>query len=257
MTKIELATILYSKKNLDLGYKLHRACLKMCMNMVTCLNFVELTIKTIQMKPQIIFFDLTTIDFNSSQLRMLLENREYTNIKLVFIGRDEHRKMLENLELYQIDFVHENEIESYLINSTEILELNAINCKREESENLELATTIAKMLFSLGFSPKHTGYCYLKEIIKQVISNGGVVASLVSDHYPFIAVKYKTTPCNIERNIRNAISLAYKGKSHLVWAETFSDCVFLQANKSPTNREFICMCVDKLLVKVKKAQMGC
>lgn len=256
MTKIELATILYSKKNIDLGYKLHRSCFKMCMNMVTCINFMELTVKTIQMKPQIIFFDLTTIDFNSSQLRMLLENREYANIKLVFIGKDEHKKMVENLELNHIDFVYETEIESYLVNSMEILELNALNCKREECQNLELSTIIAKLLFSLGFSPKHTGYCYLKDIIKQVVSSGGVVSSLISDQYPFIAIKYKTTPCNIERNIRNAISLAYKGKSNAVWHETFCDCAFLQENKSPTNREFICMCADRLLTNYQK-QANC
>lgn len=256
MTKVEIATILFSKRNLDLAYRLHKLCLKMCMNMVTCLNFVELTIKTIQLKPQIIFFDLTTIEFNSSQLRMILENKEYANVKLVFIGTEDNRKIIENLEISRIDFVCEKEIESYLLHSTNILEFNALYCIKEEKDNLELAKVIAKMLFSLGFSPKHTGYSYLKDIIKQVVINGGVVASLISDQYPYIAIKYKTTPCNIERNIRNAISLAYKSKSNSVWGEVFCDCMFLEANKCPTNREFICMCADKLLTKFQRSQFA-
>lgn len=254
MTKIELSAILYSKKNLDLGYRLHKVCLKMCMNMVTCLNFVELTIKTMQLKPQIVLFDLTTIEFNSSQLRMIMDNKEYSNVKLVFIGTDEHRKMIENLELKKIDFVYEKDIESYLLQSTNILEFNALLCVQEEQDNLSLKTYIAKMLFSLGFSPKHTGYSYLKDIIRQVVLNGGVVSSLISDQYPFIAVKYKTTPCNIERNIRNAITLAFKSKSNNVWGEAFCDCMFLEENKCPTNREFICMCVDKILSNFQRSQ---
>ena len=252
MTKIELATILYSNRNFDLGYRLHRCCLKMCMNLVTCINFVDLTIKTMQIKPQIIFFDLTTIDMNSLQLKSLMDNGEYRHIKLVFIGTDEHKKKMDNLELNQIDFCNINAVEHYLFNCMDILKLNAFSTIKEETQHYELSSIVAKMLFSLGFSPKHTGYCYLKEIIKQVVIDGGVMSSLVSDQYPFIAVKYKTTPCNIERNIRNAITLAFKNCSGNEWDNFFSTCACLEHDKRPTNREFISMCVDILLSKCPK-----
>lgn len=252
MVKIELATILYSNKNLDLGYRLHRCCIKMCMNLVTCLNFVDLTIKTMQIKPQIIFFDLTTIDMNSLQLKSLLENGEYRYVKLVFIGTDAHKKKMDNLELNQIDFCNINSVEHYLLNCMDVLKLNAFSTLKEENEHRELSATVAKMLFSLGFSPKHTGYCYLKEIIKQVVIGGGVLSSLVSDQYPFIAVKYKTTPCNIERNIRNAITLAFKNCNGNEWDKFFSLYASLENDKRPTNREFISMCVDFLLSRYPK-----
>ena len=41
----------------------------------------------------------------------------------------------------------------------------------------------------------------MKDIIKNVILSDGVCASLVGDQYPIIAVKFKTRPSNIERNI--------------------------------------------------------
>ena len=257
MSKIELATILYSNKNFDLGYRLHRCCLKMCMNLVNCINFVDLTIKTIQIKPQIIFFDMTTIDINSLQLRALLDSGEYRHVKLVFIGNDDLKRKIDNLELKQIDFCDINAIEYYLFNCMDILKLNAFSAMKEEKQHHELSSIVAQMLFSLGFSPKHMGYCYLKEIIKQVVIDGGVLSSLVSDQYPFIAVKYKTTIWNIERNIRNAITLAFKNCNGSEWDNFFSVCACLEQNRRPTNREFISMCVDILLSKYpKKASLS-
>ncbi|MBQ0017305.1 MAG: hypothetical protein KBT30_01580, partial [Clostridiales bacterium] len=81
----------------------------------------------------------------------------------------------------------------------------------------------------------------------------GVISSLVGEQYPFIAVKFKTTACNIERNIRNAISCAYK-KCHHLWNEVFNENI-LVCEKKPTNREFICLCVDKILNEIQFVEL--
>lgn len=252
MIKLELTAILYSNKNIELLSKLNRCCYKMCMNLVSCLNFIDLTIKTHQIKPAMVIFDLTTIDFNSSHLNIILENNEYKSTQVVFVGYEKHRQMVESWEMSSFSFTCIDNVENYIANSLSIIGSNSLQVTKEQNQNDKLSDAITDLLFSLGFSPKHTGYGYLKDIIKQAVCNGGVVSSLVGEQYPFIAVKFKTTVCNIERNIRNAISLAFKHSSREVWDSLFFNCYNLSHDKRPTNREFICFCVDKLLCKMDR-----
>lgn len=249
MKRMELTAILYSNKNLDLCYRLNKNCFKMSINLVTCMNFVELSIKTHQLKPQIIFYDLTTTDFNSSHLRALMENKEFKNTKIVFVGKEDNRTTIENLNIDNMSFENINQAENCITNFMDIINFNALNAIREQNNAIELSNQVANLLFTLGFSAKHTGFCYLKEIITNIVLNAGVVSSLVGQQYPSIAVKYKTTPCNIERNIRNAISIAFVNVGIVKWKNVFMDNYI---NSRPTNREFICICVEKILGRNSK-----
>ena len=243
MVKLELTAILYSNKNYDLAYRLNRYCYKMSMNLVNCINFVELTIKAFQLKPQLIFCDLTSVDISVSQLKVLLENRSCKNTKLVFVGYESHKEIYSCFGLENTDFVCYENLEKYILSCFDVINMNSILV--ENSKNTDLNESVVQLLYSLGFSPKHTGFKFLKEIIYNIVNNSGVFSSLIGDQYPLIAVKFKTSCYNIERDIRNAITCAF-GANGQNWKKTFFDCHYLNDTKRPTNREFICMCVDRL-----------
>ena len=254
MVKLEFTALLYSNKNYDLSYKLNKYCYKVSMNLVNCINFVELTIKAYQFRPQFIFCDMTSADLSSAQLKLLMDNKACKNTKIVFIGLDNQKDLFDNYWLENSEFICYEDIENYILNCFETVNLNNI-CADNYTNNTELSESIVQLLYSLGFSPKHTGFNFLREILYNVISNDGIFSSLIGDQYPIIAVKYKTTCSSIERNIRNAITSAFKNYSNQ-WKNIFLDYRFLTENKRPTNREFICLCVDKIFNEHKQKQFA-
>src|SRR5574344_2323251 len=86
MVKLELTAILYSKKNYDLAYRLRSLCKKFCINVVNVLDFVELTIKSIELCPQLLLCDCETVEFTSSNLNAFMEKNEFKNTKIIFLG---------------------------------------------------------------------------------------------------------------------------------------------------------------------------
>ena len=159
--------------------------------------------------------------------------------------------MIDNLSLVQFDFIFEDEIDKYLDNNMELLEFASIVNRQSQVKFNYLYNDVAEILFELGFTPKHTGFAYLREIIMNIIREDGIVNSLIANQYPQIAIKFKTTSCNIERNIRNAISCAYT-KACDKWNKIFENAVFLNNNKKPTNREFICMCSQYIINNIEQ-----
>lgn len=244
MSKRELTALLYSNKNLNLMCKLNKSCYRMSMNMVTCLNFVELTINVHKLKPQIIFLDLDTIEMNRNRLLLMTDSKEFKNIKIILVGNAEQCPKIDDLE--QVGFSLISQLDSYILNCADIININALKSLNEEKQTETMIAYVSKLLFELGFSPKHSGYCYLKDIISNILQHDGIVSSLTNEQYPCIAVKFKTSPSNIERNIRNAITLAYAFDNEK-WKKIFQQCVAFKEIKRPTNREFICMCVETLL----------
>lgn len=244
MSKRELTALLYSNKNLDLMCKLNKSCYRMSMNMVTCINFVELTINVHKLKPQIIFLDLNTIEMNRNRLMLMTDSKEFKNIKIILVGTLEQCPKIDDLE--QVGFSLLSQLDNCILRCADIININALKSIKDERQTETMIGYVSKLLFDLGFSPKHSGYCYLKDIISNILQNGGIVSSLINEQYPCIAVKFKTSPSNIERNIRNAITIAY-AYEHEKWNDIFPRCLAFKAIKRPTNREFICMCVETLL----------
>ena len=73
----------------------------------------------------------------------------------------------------------------------------------------------------LGATSKYKGYYY-------------VVVKVTKDIYPVIARKYKSTPSNVEHNIRTLVNLCWM--NHKDTLEEMAGCTM--ADK-PTNSEFI------------------
>ena len=83
MIKLDLTAVLYSKKNYDIEFKLHKMCQNFNINLVNVLDFVELAIKSLTLKPKIIFCDCATVSFSSSNIEAFMQREEFKNSKII------------------------------------------------------------------------------------------------------------------------------------------------------------------------------
>ena len=95
----------------------------------------------------------------------------------------------------------------------------------------EIMLHISKILNQLQF-PTHTmGYRYIKDSVWSILEQPLLAESVTKQLYPFIAKQYQVTWTSLERDIRNAVSIAWER-----CGGHFSGFYF---PKRPANREFI------------------
>lgn len=254
MIKTEITAILYSKKNYDLVYKFHNICKKYNMNMVTAFDFIELTIKSVELKPQIIICDCSTMEVSSGNLNAFLERDEFKHTKIIFVGEEHETNFLKNLVCKNLSIAKVSDIGTIIDNLQSEISFESRATILENECYSELDGEIYKLLCDLGFSLKYSGCVYLRCGIKNVIANNGIVHSLSNFEYPYIAALYKTNVSNVERNIRTAISKTWNKTGKDTWESFFyTNSV---KNKMPTNREFIYMCTELIMPKLKIKMSG-
>ncbi|MGN1212747.1 MAG: sporulation initiation factor Spo0A C-terminal domain-containing protein [Christensenellales bacterium] len=250
MIKFDLTAILYSKKNYDIEYKLHKICQNFNINLVTVLDFVELTIKSITIKPKMIFCDCATINFSSSNIMAFMQKDEFKKTRIIFLGNQSQTNAYKNFVGKNIGIADINELPDIIDDMQSKLLYEEIADTQENELKNGLSMAIYKLLCSIGFSAKHCGCAYLRECIKNVVLNNGVIHALASDQYPYIAATFKTNIANVERNIRNCIDCAWKNYGKDNWHKVFFS-KSMQLGKKPTNREFIYMCSEIIASQIK------
>lgn len=101
---------------------------------------------------------------------------------------------------------------------------------------------IAALLQSLKISASLKGYVYLREAIRMVYEQFGMVEGMTKIVYPTIARKFNTLPARVERDIRHAIEKAWmKNPSHSLFEH--------YPSAKPTNSQFISMIADKFILE--------
>lgn len=103
-----------------------------------------------------------------------------------------------------------------------------LECKPTQSE---LFRHITKLLEGLHFPMHVMGYDYLRESIYMALDDPSSVDSVTKILYPSIAKKYHVTWTSVERDIRNAVSLA--------WTRSDGHFPGFHFSSRPANREFI------------------
>lgn len=99
------------------------------------------------------------------------------------------------------------------------------------------------MLIEYGFSTKHLGFVYLKEILLDILGDNSVFKSFNGSIYPKLACRFSASVASVERNIRNAIAYVYNKRKEFV------NKIF-KKNKAPSIREVVFYFVDILIVDV-------
>lgn len=247
MVTYNLTGILYSNKNYSLEFELNSICKKRNIFLTTSTDFIELTIKNAELKPQFVFCDCETIEFDEYKMNAFLSNQEFKTPKIVFIDKEgkissqvlaENMQICANMDIKSIIDKHIHKFDS----------TNFVTGSFSSNIN-QLNNDIYDLLSSLGFSVKYLGYNYLCDCIKNVILNNGIIRSLSTVQYVYTATKFKTNVANVERNIRNVITETWK-KFGNTWYN-FLHSKSLEIGLKPTNREFINMCSQIITIKAK------
>lgn len=250
MIKLDLTAVLYSKKNYDVEYKLHKTCQNFNINLVTVLDFIELAIKSLTLKPKLIFCDCATVNLSSSNIMAFMQKEEFKNTSIIFLGTSEQTKAYKNIVGKNISIASLQELPDIIDDMQSKLVYEDMMETQAENMSSGLSIAIYKLLCSIGFSAKHCGCAFLRDCIRNVVLNNGVVRSLASDQYPYIAAAFKTNIVNVERNIRNSIDCAWKNYGKENWHKVFYS-KSMQMGKKPTNREFIYMCSEIIASQIK------
>ena len=93
---------------------------------------------------------------------------------------------------------------------------------------------IYSLIRRLGATSKYKGYYYVAEAVKMAEALQERPMKITKDIYPILARKYKSTPSNVEHNIRTLINLCWM--SHRETLEEIAGCTM---EDKPTNSEFI------------------
>ena len=93
---------------------------------------------------------------------------------------------------------------------------------------------IYRLIRQLGVTSKYKGYYFLAEAVKLSVEMQGRPIKITTDIYPTLARKFKSTPVNIEHNIRTVLNLCWSSGK-----ETLNAIAGYSLRYKPTNSEFI------------------
>ena len=93
---------------------------------------------------------------------------------------------------------------------------------------------IYRLIRQLGVTSKYKGYYFLAEAVKLSVEMQGRPIKITKDIYPILARKYKSTPSNVEHNIRTLVNICWI--NHKEDLELIAGC---SMEDKPTNSEFI------------------
>lgn len=250
MVKYNMVAVLYSKKNYELSFKMNKWCSLNKVSFINIIDFIDLSIKIAQIKPTILFIDTSTVNYQKENLDLLNSSSQLQSTKIIYLASRSSQYNVKNFLQDNCNLLYEDEVKEYLDTYTH--EFNLLEIEKEKKnlmENTKNSEDIGRFLINLKINPKHTGFYYLKNIIEYILMNDHDIIML-SRYYPLISALYKTNPANIERNIRNAIKIAWESHGKNEWCKTLNTTVF--NFKNPTNREFICYTVERLLKQDQK-----
>ena len=73
------------------------------------------------------------------------------------------------------------------------------------------------LIRKLGATSKYKGYYYVAEAVRMAQKIQERPVKITKDIYPIVARKYKSTPSNVEHNIRTLINLCWKKLQDVPW----------------------------------------
>lgn len=107
---------------------------------------------------------------------------------------------------------------------------------------------VANLFLTLGIPAHIKGYQYLREAVRMVMADPGVISRITKELYPGVARRYDTSSSKVERAMRHAIEVAWaRGRLEAV-NQMYGYRVFAPEDR-PTNGEFIALVSDKISVK--------
>lgn len=237
------SALLFSKKDYSLAEALKYICREKKFNLTYCLTFPEVIHHVINSKPEIIFFDSEHINFNYELYQDFVASKLFYTPKIIILSLNPQSYTFLNSNIEIIDKNNFSEKLLKILDNTE----EKISKGLSEDRIAEIRAKTTKMLCDLGITTKYLGYDYIRELVVDVVSDKRMLQSFNKKLYPKLAMKYNTQVNNIERNIRNAITIAsQRSKNKTLFDEITGRSLLTNAGPVPSNKQFITWLVDKV-----------
>ena len=95
---------------------------------------------------------------------------------------------------------------------------------------------VYSVIRKMGITSKYNGYHFLAEAVLITIKYQDRPLRITKDVYPYLAKKYKSTPSNVEHDIRTVIDVSYY--NHREVLEEIAGC---SLSSKPSNTEVLDM----------------
>lgn len=115
----------------------------------------------------------------------------------------------------------------------QILSYNNDKSGKPEGEHMR---KVYRLIRQLGMTSKYKGYYYVAEAVIKSMEFQDYPIKITKDIYPYLAKKFKSTPVNIEHDIRTVINVCWTANK-----ETMDRIAGYPLRYRPTNSEFVDM----------------
>ena len=105
---------------------------------------------------------------------------------------------------------------------------------RARKEDAIIMNRIYGLIRQFGITSNYKGYFFVADAIQMAIDSRDKPIRVTKDIYPNLARKYKTTPLNIEHNIRTVIKVCWETNRNGI-----AEIAGFPLMYKPTNSEFI------------------
>ena len=95
---------------------------------------------------------------------------------------------------------------------------------------------VYRLIRQLGVTSKYKGYYYVAEAVKMFMEIQDHPIKITKDIYPSLAKQFKSTPVNVEHDIRTVINVCWESNK-----EAMNEIAGYPLRYKPTNSEFIDM----------------
>ena len=236
----KLSALFYSKRPQELIYKVGKSCKDINIEVFFVLDFTELLVKVLHIRPKIIFVHVYSQNFQLEVVEVFKNPKSPYFVPNVIIVADDNV----SLNDYSKCIVFKTaEICEKVKEHEEMIKFNTSLVLNDEKKGNEICNIARSYLIMFGFAAAQSGFSYIIEAIKIIVLNNNIIGTLQHDVYPVIAMKFNTNAVNVERNIRNTIE---SGASK---CKDFSHCELKEMrleHKKLTNRQFLTLLADKI-----------
>ncbi len=101
---------------------------------------------------------------------------------------------------------------------------------------------VYRLIRKLGATSKYKGYYFVAEAVRISMEKQGRPMRITKEIYPYLAKKFKSTPMNVEHDIRTVVNVCWVANK-----KSLDHIAGYSLNYKPTNSEFVDMLAYYLL----------
>lgn len=241
--------LFYSSSNQKIIAELGATCKNLEINLIRCDSITSFIMRCVQLKPDILFFDMTKNDLDALFVQSFCQKGFYYVPSVIMIKNNSQSPFYLSFDNYYKTISAEN-IEQELMDIAYQLNMNATKHKIEVMSSREFEDILLESFRNFVFNRKHKGYKYLKDAVYLCCCNNGNIQSLTKYLYPTIAAINNINSSCVERNIRSAIDYSFEYTNPEILKKFLLSGKCL--DKRPTNLQVISFLTEFVLNKYTK-----